>query len=1281
LFPYFIEDHRVENAFGLTKPELNQFLRDQCSADPNNYVPPIDFVGDPRYISVTDNGNVYVLDSYLICNRSGGNIEDRPRISKFVKDADGRLEYIGQTFTLNNNVTDSLFIDANESIYYITPQAGSTFGSVRRCDSTLQSCETFDLETALVFGEPRTHRLQADPTSIVADIDDILYAVDGQESLIAYDLQDVDSNNSPAKLGSIAVSGDMLAGGIQRKDMAIDSERNLYVSDIEADRIYKFSASRIERNADGSVDFQPGEFIGWMGRCEQNLTSTRACDEIELRSYGYSCTEALCGVATRNGIQPGQFNSPRGIAIDANNILYVTDFNNLRVQRFTADGFFAGEAVSECDGTCFVLGDFGKPEDITVNRQFFYVLDKERDLLHVFETTPISAFDDEALTATQTATVTYQSNNNFKGNDTFSFTVGDGLAVSAEALVSIAVTRNFRPPVGAEGQVFKATEDQLLNLIVDAFDPDADDQNNLSYSITRAPEHGSLTGIGPDYAYQPDTNYFGSDSFAFSVSDGQMDSGPVEAAIEVAAVNDLPVLTVSSMAARFGTGFSINLEVNLDDVDFGDRHVYGVDWGPGETFRTGRALPPGQTATPDQVTFIQSTGGSAVLLHEATYFSPGPKTITICVSDQPGVTSLTSCSDPRVTAVTQRSVSIEAMVSKAIAVTDTLPTTTAELGVEITDPVMDGQEFDVLLTLFNMEPNDISNVLDANNTVMSAQLGSGLEFAAGPVVTDGQASGISCSTAGQQLSCSYAQLLSAGQTMVSVRVRGDGTFAQDRAVSVLVMADSDEDDHNGMVANLKQYSMIVNPDFDSDGDGVANGNDAFPGDPNESVDTDADGIGNNADTDDDNDLMPDTWEQRFGLDSLNGADGSGDADGDQISNVDEFLAGTRPDSSDSDRDQQPDNLDNCPLAINANQYDQDNDGIGDACDRRAFAAVAVLDDLDGNQALDYALVKTSAGTIEAFIKDSATDFSSGADRINLGSDTDRLALDVAGVGVADGRNSSALALLYSDSTGALRVQLTRATDGAVEFDSEVFGVQWLFADAIKATVSAQAEYWVAAKNWVDGRVQVRRVDMATGTVSATHDFSASLEPDSIAASGDGNAIMLLGTHAARGDLLVDVRDLSTDATLGGMALEDVRALTNLATYIDVGLVVASQSIDGDINVSVLDADGSTLIIAFAALDSGWALSDLATVVEWSGNGDAIALAAVSDAGEIRIALYNPADGSIIDEQSFHASEFTPRGFSTSVQLNGSSSECLQRMQAAICRSKYAMLKAMLRHVC
>ena len=92
------------------------------------------------------------------------------------------------------------------------------------------------------------------------------------------------------------------------------------------------------------------------------------------------------------------------------------------------------------------------------------------------------------------------------------------------------------------------------------------------------------------------------------------------------------------------------------------------------------------------------------------------------------------------------------------------------------------------------------------------------------------------------------------------------------------------------------------PSNDSDGDGVPNGEDAFPNDPAESVDTDNDGIGNNADTDDDNDGMPDEWELANGLNSLVD-DTSEDPDADGFTNIQEYNRGSDP--------QVPDEADAC----------------------------------------------------------------------------------------------------------------------------------------------------------------------------------------------------------------------------------------------------------------------------------------------------------------------------------------------------------------------------------
>ena len=67
----------------------------------------------------------------------------------------------------------------------------------------------------------------------------------------------------------------------------------------------------------------------------------------------------------------------------------------------------------------------------------------------------------------------------------------------------------------------------------------------------------------------------------------------------------------------------------------------------------------------------------------------------------------------------------------------------------------------------------------------------------------------------------------------------------------------------------------------------------------ENVDTDNDGIGNNADTDDDNDNLPDAYETANNLNPLDGSDAQQDADNDGSSNIAEFEAGSDPNNPNS----------------------------------------------------------------------------------------------------------------------------------------------------------------------------------------------------------------------------------------------------------------------------------------------------------------------------------------------------------------------------------------------
>ena len=68
--------------------------------------------------------------------------------------------------------------------------------------------------------------------------------------------------------------------------------------------------------------------------------------------------------------------------------------------------------------------------------------------------------------------------------------------------------------------------------------------STLTYFLATTASHGVLSGSGNNLVYEPRRNYFGPDSFSFTVNNGSLDSAPATVAIMVNPVDSAPVLTV-----------------------------------------------------------------------------------------------------------------------------------------------------------------------------------------------------------------------------------------------------------------------------------------------------------------------------------------------------------------------------------------------------------------------------------------------------------------------------------------------------------------------------------------------------------------------------------------------------------------------------------------------------------------------------------------------------------------------------------------------------------------
>lgn len=131
----------------------------------------------------------------------------------------------------------------------------------------------------------------------------------------------------------------------------------------------------------------------------------------------------------------------------------------------------------------------------------------------------------------------YTPDQDFNGDDSFSFTASDGKSNSLEAEISITVMPVNDAPV-ALGQVFELSEDGSLSFTLLASDVDNDP---LTLTIQTNLGHGSLSGDFPILTYVPDPNYFGSDSFSYIVSDGLLDSNEAVVTFTINSGNDKPI--------------------------------------------------------------------------------------------------------------------------------------------------------------------------------------------------------------------------------------------------------------------------------------------------------------------------------------------------------------------------------------------------------------------------------------------------------------------------------------------------------------------------------------------------------------------------------------------------------------------------------------------------------------------------------------------------------------------------------------------------------------------
>jgi VCBS repeat-containing protein len=179
------------------------------------------------------------------------------------------------------------------------------------------------------------------------------------------------------------------------------------------------------------------------------------------------------------------------------------------------------------DDTLTADGTGGNPNGVLFNDT-----DDDNDPLTA---TLVKDVDNGTLNLNSDGTFTYTPDDNFNGEDSFTYKANDGTADSNVATVTITVNEVNDKPTCEDVSITTA-EDTQGSTSPNCTDPEGDP---FTYSVSQ-PANGTASVVSGDLTYDPDLNFNGPDTFTYKANDGTADSDAANVDVTVTAVNDPP---------------------------------------------------------------------------------------------------------------------------------------------------------------------------------------------------------------------------------------------------------------------------------------------------------------------------------------------------------------------------------------------------------------------------------------------------------------------------------------------------------------------------------------------------------------------------------------------------------------------------------------------------------------------------------------------------------------------------------------------------------------------
>jgi len=299
-------------------------------------------------------------------------------------------------------------------------------------------------------------------------------------------------------------------------------------------------------------------------------------------SYGTDVISEQSGTGDKLIFGTGILSTGMAIARIGNDLRIVSQNNSdsITVNNFFSNSNYRTEYIQFADGTIFNLanavatenestvysvnGYVVVNEDVTTKIKLLNRNDATADYTNI---TISSAATNGNASINTNGDIIYTSASNYSGDD--SFTILSFIAGIAESkTINVHVSPVNDAPV-ALNKIIQTNEDVSIDIF--ALTGGATDTENDAITLASVgmPDHGTTKIINDKIVYTPAKNYYGNDSFSFTVSDGNGGFDTKTVSIDVLPVNDAPVTANDSSSIDEDSPVLIDILANDSDVEDG----------------------------------------------------------------------------------------------------------------------------------------------------------------------------------------------------------------------------------------------------------------------------------------------------------------------------------------------------------------------------------------------------------------------------------------------------------------------------------------------------------------------------------------------------------------------------------------------------------------------------------------------------------------------------------------------------------------------------------------